>query len=87
MGYRFGAWSVFANLRQGFGGHDGLVGEAGIDYTFKPTQVARAQHRYAPQLHANANYLQTYLGVTAANRSRLAFARYEPGGGIGSLWF
>jgi outer membrane scaffolding protein for murein synthesis (MipA/OmpV family) len=86
VGYRFGAWSVFANLRQGFGGHDGLVGEAGIDYTFKPTQITEVS--IGPRLnYANASYLQTYLGVTAAESIRSGLRAYEPGGGIRSYGF
>ena len=86
VGYRFGPWNVFANLRQGFGGHDGLVGEAGIDYTFKPTQVTELS--IGPRLnYANASYLQTYLGVTAAESITSGLRAYEPGGGIRSYGF
>jgi outer membrane protein len=72
---------VHANLRQGFGGHDGLVGEAGLDLVAFPD--SRTEIGVGPRIsYADADYMRTYLGVTPAESVTSGLAAYDPGGGI-----
>jgi outer membrane protein len=79
--YAFGMLRVHASLRHGIGGHHGLVGEAGLDLTFKPDAVIELG--FGPRIsYADAAYMQTYLGVTPAESLTSGLPAYEPGGGI-----
>jgi outer membrane protein len=58
-----------------------LVGEAGLDLTFKPDAVIELG--FGPRIsYADAAYMQTYLGVTPAESLTSGLPAYEPGGGI-----
>ncbi len=83
--YRFGAWSVFADLRRELG----VPGDLGAGRRVSITPSSR--HGRSPRSalvrnlnYANASYLQTYLGVTAAESITSGLRAYEPGGGIRS---
>ena len=86
VGYRFGAFNVFATLRHGFGGHDGLIGEAGLDYTFRPTEITEIA--IGPRVsYANDDYMRTYFGVTPVEQARSGLRAYDPGGGVKGYGF
>jgi outer membrane protein len=73
-------------LRKGVAGHDGLVGEAGIDLTFWPTQVTEVS--FGPRMsYADAEYMRTYLGVTPAESLASGLPAYAPDGGIKGVGF
>lgn len=79
--YTFGMFRAHASLRRGFGGHEGLVGEAGVDVTFYPTAVTEVS--FGPRMsYADGEYMRTYLGVTPAESLTSGLAAYDPGGGI-----
>jgi outer membrane protein len=79
--YTFGMFRAHASLRHGFGGHDGLVGEAGLDVTFNPTPTTEIS--FGPRMsYADADYMRTYLGVTPAESLASGLAVYNPSGGI-----
>jgi outer membrane protein len=79
--YTFGIFRAHATLRRGFGGHEGFVGEAGIDATFYPTSVTEVS--FGPRMsYADAEYMRTYLGVTPAESITSGLAAYDPRGGI-----
>lgn len=81
VAYTFGMLRAHASLRRGFGGHDGLVGEAGLDLTLNPNAVTEIN--LGPRLsYADANYMRTYLGVTPAESLTSGLAAYDPAGGI-----
>lgn len=81
IAYTFGFLRVHANLRQGFGGHDGLVGEAGLDLVAFPD--SRTEIGVGPRLsYADADYMRTYFGVTPAESVTSGLAAFDPGGGI-----
>lgn len=71
---------LHANLRRGFGGHDGWVGEAGIDLIARPAEGLRV---YAgPRIsYADAEYMGTYFSVPAGTAG---FAAFDADGGIKS---
>jgi outer membrane protein len=79
--YTFGMFRAHAALRRGFGGHEGFVGEAGLDATFNPTPVTEVS--FGPRMsYASADYMRTYLGVTPAESLTSGLVAYDPGGGI-----
>lgn len=79
--YTFGMFRAHAALRRGFGGHEGLVGEAGLDVTFNPTPVTEVA--FGPRMsYADGEYMRTYLGVTPAESLTSGLVAYDPSGGI-----
>lgn len=79
--YTFGLFRAHVALRRGFGGHEGLVGEAGLDVTFNPTPVTEIA--FGPRMsYANGEYMRTYLGVTPAESLASGLVAYDPSGGI-----
>ena len=75
---------VYAEVRRGFGGHDGWVAEAGLDAILRPS----------PQLVLTAGpranwgdtaFVRTYFGVTANESARSQFPSFSPDGGLVSL--
>ena len=72
---------VRGEVRNGLGGHDGLVGSIGVD------QVWREGDRYVfsigPRvLFSNSKYQRAYFGVTPAVALATGLPTYDPGGGI-----
>jgi outer membrane protein len=81
VAYTFGVLRAHASLRRGIGGHEGLVGEAGLDLTLNPNAVMEIN--FGPRIsYADAAYMATYLGVTPAESLTSGLPTYEPGGGI-----
>jgi outer membrane protein len=81
LAYTFGFLRLHGNLRQGFGGHDGLVGEAGLDFLLYPDD--RTEIGIGPRIsYADADYMRTYLGVTAAESAASGLRAFNPGGGL-----
>ena len=72
-----------ADLRQGIGGNDGLVGDVGF---YVPLPVAPVDGLYVftgPSLSlADERYLQAYFGVTPAQAARSAFPVFTPQAGF-----
>jgi outer membrane protein len=81
LGYRYEMWRGFVTVRQGFGGHHGLVGEVGVDAIAEP--MPRLSVSLGPRLgFADADYLDTYLGVTPDQASASGLPEFDPNGGI-----
>ncbi len=81
-GWDFSWVRPWVAVRYGFGGYSGLVGETGMNFVFKPTEVT--EFTIGPRASfASSDYMQTYFGVTPleAARSRLMWA-YAPSGGF-----
>lgn len=80
--YYFGDnFRIRGELRQGLGGHDGLVGSVGADY------VVRDADRYAfsigPRLRfGGGDYMDAYYGVTPQVALLTGLPAYDPGGGV-----
>jgi outer membrane scaffolding protein for murein synthesis (MipA/OmpV family) len=75
---------VFAEVRKGFGGHEGWVGEAGIDLLLRPTD--RIVLSAGPRAYlGDDTFMRTYFGVTPEEAAGSSFAAYRPDGGIVSL--
>jgi outer membrane protein len=81
VSYRVGMFRGLATLRKGFGGHEGWVGEGGIDAIFDPTP--KFELALGPRVHfASDDYLDTYLGVTPAQSAASGLPVFDPDGGV-----
>lgn len=73
-------FATFAEVRRGFGGHEGWVGEAGADAIFYP--VDRLRLSLGPRVFfGDEEYSNTYFGITADEASA-ALPQYELDGGL-----
>lgn len=78
--YGTDVFAAFADVRRGFGGHKGWVGEVGADAIVKPTD--RLRLNLGPRLlFGDDSYTDTYFGVTPAEASATLPA-YDPEGGM-----
>jgi outer membrane protein len=79
--YTFGMFRPWVAVRHGFGGHSGIVGEAGLDMTVRPS--AETEVTFGPRTSfASSDYMQTYLGVTPVESGRSGLATTSPNGGF-----
>lgn len=79
--YRQTNWEAFGEVRQGFGGHDGVTGTLGMDLVFRPSD--RFTLRAGPRLNlGDQNYAETYFGVSAAEAGASRFGAFDAGGGV-----
>lgn len=74
-------FDAFVNLRNGFGGHDSVVADAGFDFIqpLGPQWELRAGPR---ALWGSEDYVQTYFGVTEAESMVSDFAQYDADAGL-----
>jgi len=82
VSYRMASWRWRAELRHGFGGHEGVVGDLSLDHTGGTRAV-----RYAigPRLRfGSADFVDTYYGVDAAQSARSGLPRFAADGGLTS---
>lgn len=81
VSYRMDYLKGFVELRRGFGGHEGWVGETGIDAIYDPTP--RMTISAGPRAtFASSDYMQTYFGVTAAQAAASGLPTTTVGGGF-----
>jgi outer membrane protein len=79
--YRQTNWLAFGEVRQGFGGHDGVTGTVGADYIFRPND--RLTISAGPRLNmGDADYANTYFGITADEAAASNFGAYDADGGL-----
>jgi outer membrane scaffolding protein for murein synthesis (MipA/OmpV family) len=75
---------VFTEVRKGIGGHSGWVAEAGVDAILRPTR--RLVLTAGPRANwGDAEFVDTYFGVTADEAARSAYKAYDIDGGLVSL--
>ena len=73
-------FEAFADVRQGIGGHESLVGEVGADLLYQPD--TRTTFTFGPRvLIGSDDYADTYFGVTAADAAASTLPQYDPEGG------
>lgn len=73
---------VHGNLRRGFGGHEGWVGEAGLDFLAQPS--AELTVHAGPRVsYADNAYMDTYFSVPAGGAG--GFAEFDADGGFKSI--
>jgi MipA family protein len=81
IAYRYGMFRAVAAVRQGFGGHDGIVGEGGVDLVVEP--IAPLTVSIGPRVSfASDDYMETYFGVDAAQSAASGLPVFGAEGGI-----
>ena len=79
--YRQTNWLAFGEVRQGFGGHEGVTGTLGADLIFRPTD--RWTVTAGPRINlGNSEYATTYFGISGADAAASSFSAYDAGGGV-----
>ncbi|WP_195759870.1 MipA/OmpV family protein [Paracoccus sp. S-4012] len=82
-GYRFSGVDAYATLRQGFGGHSGIVGEVGARYTTPLTDRLSLTSGLATT-YGDDDYMGTYFGVTPGESAASGYDAFDPDGGVKS---
>ncbi len=85
-GFRTEHFRAFAELRQGINGHNGQVGQLGIDGIVYPAE--KWELSFGPRADfASEDYMDTYFGVTASEAAASGgrLTRYDPNGGFKSV--
>lgn len=78
--YALGFARAQAQLRQGFGGHDGMLGDAGLDYVGRHGALT---YSIGPRAtYGSARYTHTYFGISPAQSARSGLAPYSAGAGL-----
>lgn len=74
-----------ADVRQGLGGNDGLLGSFGAYVPLPLRADQKAVLFMGPSVSvADARYMQAYYGVDAAHARTSGYRAYDPGGGLRS---
>ncbi|WP_428688251.1 MipA/OmpV family protein [Roseibium sp.] len=85
-GFRTNHFRAFAELRQGFNGHTGQVGQLGVDAIVYPHE--KWEVSFGPRADfASEDYMDTYFGVTASEAANSGgrLTAYDPGAGFKSV--
>ena len=73
-------WRARAEVRQGFGGHQGLLADVSLNHR---SRIDRTIISAGPRASfASRDFMQTYFGVTPAQSLRTGLARYDGDGGL-----
>lgn len=82
--YSFGPFSTSLELRQGIGGHEGLIGETDFNYKgFAGLFGKSVMYSFGPKLtFADSNYNEAYFGITQAQSAKSGLAQYSAGSGL-----
>lgn len=81
--YDRGAVRVRAELRRGFGGHSGVVGDLALSLLGR---VGRVSYSVGPRLTLGTDtFLQPYFGIDARQAAATGLAPHEASGGVVSL--
>lgn len=73
-------WRLRAEVRQGFGGHEGVVGDVLAQYSGRSGKVMYAVGPRAT--FASRDFMRTYYGVDAGQAARTGLAVSRPDGGL-----
>lgn len=80
---RIGAFRGWAEMRYALTGHNGFVGDFGVQYATSP--IDRLQIAIGPRVGlASDNYMEAYFGVP---NSATALSAYDPDGGFKDVGF
>lgn len=73
-------WRLRAEVRRGFGGHEGVVADASLAYQLRQ---GRTIINVGPRLSAaSGNFMQTYFGISSQQSERSGLAPYRARGGL-----
>ena len=87
--YKYAGFTGAIELRQGIGGHEGLIGEAELKYVGKlALQGPPLIYSFGPKLiFAGDSYASAFFGVNAAQSAASGLAEFDAGGGLLSYGF
>ncbi len=78
--YTHGKLRSRVELRQGVGGHQGLVGDVNVSYADRAGPLS---YSFGPRLsYGSGGFMSTYFGIDSAQSARSGLAPYRSGGGI-----
>lgn len=78
--YRTRNWGSRLELRQGFGGHSGLIGDVNVNYFDRVGQVS---YTVGPRMTlASSDFMDTYYGVSPSQSVTSGYAPYSAGSGV-----
>lgn len=82
--YSFGPFSTSLELRQGVGGHEGLIGAADLSYKgFAKLMGRPVMYAFGPRAtFADSNYNEAYFGISQAQSAKSGLASYSAGAGL-----
>ncbi|PJI91231.1 outer membrane scaffolding protein for murein synthesis (MipA/OmpV family) [Yoonia maricola] len=81
LAFRTADYEVFAKLRYGAIGHEAFVAELGSDIFYQPSD--QLTFKAGPRiLFGDADYAQTYFGVTADESAASSFDAFDAAGGL-----
>ncbi|MEM7566027.1 MAG: MipA/OmpV family protein [Pseudomonadota bacterium] len=82
--YRVGAFRAVGEVRRGFGGHDGVVGEAGVDVVLEPNSEFSVS--FGPRASfASDSYADTYFTVAPDDAAASGLPVFDADGGLKGL--
>jgi len=87
--YSFHKFSALVEVRQATGGHDGLVGQVGVNYNNRTQLFGKpVMYNLGPDIaFADTDFHQAYFGVNAPEAGASGLPVYDPGGGVLSYGF
>ena len=86
--YRYDWLRGYAEVKQGFGGHDGQLGRFGLEMITQPTENLKLV--FGPRFDwGSGDYMDTYFGVTRSEASAggSSLKPYDPDAGVTSVGF
>ena len=80
----FGPFSASLELRQGVGGHEGLIGETGLNYKGVANLLGKpVMYSFGPRAtFADSNYNEAYFGISQSQSAKSGLDRYSAGSGL-----
>jgi outer membrane scaffolding protein for murein synthesis (MipA/OmpV family) len=81
VGYERSNYRVFGDVRYGFHGHEGFVGQIGGDLIARPVEGLTL--RFGPRVDfGDSNYSNAYFGITPAESLASGLPAYSAGSGL-----
>lgn len=79
--YTADLWRAYVEVRQGFGGHSGQVGDVGLQAILRPMPGTKIS--VGPKLSfATEDYFDTYFSVTRREALRSRYSRFDADAGL-----
>ncbi|MGR8948664.1 MAG: MipA/OmpV family protein [Gammaproteobacteria bacterium] len=80
--YDIAEWRARFELRRGFGGHEGVVGDVSLDYTGGDSGF---RYAFGPRMRfGSSDFVDPYFGVDGRQSMRSGLPTYDADGGINS---
>jgi outer membrane protein len=74
------SWAFKVEVRQGIGGHEGLVADTNLNYMTRAGDITLT---FGPRMKfADDNYINSYFGITPGQSAASGYSVYNAGGGV-----